>query len=360
MISTAKKFLLFFVVSSLFGCTFYFAWAWSKGLAENTALRTQVATLADQSKNTEAAIAVLRAKDESLAKARELESKNELNWKEQYLKSQEQVRKLEKDFTAQQTGSLNAKKTLRDALKRAEKAEKELKDKETIIASQWRRIERLETRGKSLDQENQNMQLEVKRQRESEKLEALQKVKQDANEGALRDQKKLSQEIQAKEKEFQKALKQKDEAIRELTVELHKSRENENRLKAELKKSGEKKEKPQKEFREWNAKVQELSQDAATAHYNLGVLYMRSGQHKNAVAEFKYALATNPSDASAHYNLAVILDAFLGDPKGAVEHYEAYMRLQPKAEDFQKVQYRVFKMRLQDTKGVGKDLGLQS
>lgn len=340
--STGRKFLLFFMISSLLGCSFYFAWAWSSVSRENAVVRSQLSSLTAQSKNTEEAVARLRRREEEASGAREIQSKNEQNLRESTMKALEQVKKLEEDNHSFKSRVEALQKSAAEAEKRVLKAEKELKGKEVIVESQWRRIERLETQTRSLDQEKHDFQVEAKRQKELRERE--EKGKQ-PDENEVEKTKETS-------KKNDELLRKKDREIEKLKSELKRSQKAEKKEKP----ASTKKPEAGKSFPEANRRIVELTQDAAVAHYNLGVMYMRSGQYENAQAEFQYALAINPADALAHYNLAVIQDAYLGNPKGAISHYETYMRLLPKAEDLKKVQYRIFQMRLQQEKGVGKDL----
>ncbi|MBI4432247.1 MAG: hypothetical protein HY592_02040 [Candidatus Omnitrophica bacterium] len=109
-----------------------------------------------------------------------------------------------------------------------------------------------------------------------------------------------------------------------------------------------------------NKKVEELEARNAVAHYNIGVLYVRMAQHKDAAEEFENAVRLSPKDALAHFNLAVLYDAHLSKPKLALPHYEAYIRLLPHATDKQEIQNRVLQMRLDEEAGVGRDLRLSA
>ena len=105
-----------------------------------------------------------------------------------------------------------------------------------------------------------------------------------------------------------------------------------------------------------NQTVQALSREAEVTHYNLGVLYTRLGQYREAATEFEYAIALNKNDGLAHYNLAVIYDAHLKEAKAAIPHYEAYIRLLPKASDASEVQQRLDRLRITDEITSGRDL----
>ncbi|MBI2094975.1 MAG: tetratricopeptide repeat protein [Candidatus Omnitrophica bacterium] len=103
-------------------------------------------------------------------------------------------------------------------------------------------------------------------------------------------------------------------------------------------------------------RMQHLSDEAAITHYNLGVLFMKQGRHTEAVNEFERTIRLNPSHAYAHYNLAVLHDAYLQNFDKAIGYYQDYIRLLPKASDAKKVEYRLFQLNLSKEAGLGKDL----
>jgi protein O-mannosyl-transferase len=66
----------------------------------------------------------------------------------------------------------------------------------------------------------------------------------------------------------------------------------------------------------------------ADAHYNLGVLLASRGSTDKAIAEFKDAIKYKPQQANAHYNLAVCLEN-QGKYAEAMPHWTAAAELQP-------------------------------
>jgi pentatricopeptide repeat protein len=49
----------------------------------------------------------------------------------------------------------------------------------------------------------------------------------------------------------------------------------------------------------------QIKPDLAGAHYNLGLAYVRSGMHREAIEAFKQAIRINPDFAEAHYSLGL-------------------------------------------------------
>jgi tetratricopeptide (TPR) repeat protein len=64
-----------------------------------------------------------------------------------------------------------------------------------------------------------------------------------------------------------------------------------------------------------------IKPDMALAHYNLAVVYEKSGMHKEAIEASKQAIRIKPGMALAHYNLGL---AYLSvnDRGSALEQYK--------------------------------------
>lgn len=80
-----------------------------------------------------------------------------------------------------------------------------------------------------------------------------------------------------------------------------------------------------------------LASEAERFHYNLGVVYTQNKDFDNAVTEFKTALAYNPKNAQAHYNLGIIFDDYFKDKENARYHYRTFLDLQPTSDDAEAV-----------------------
>jgi Flp pilus assembly protein TadD len=65
----------------------------------------------------------------------------------------------------------------------------------------------------------------------------------------------------------------------------------------------------------------------ATAWSELGVTLRQEGKFTDARAAYGQALASDAAYPSAHRNLGVLLDLYLGDPAAALPEFERYKEL---------------------------------
>lgn len=84
-----------------------------------------------------------------------------------------------------------------------------------------------------------------------------------------------------------------------------------------------------------------IRRKSATAHSNLGNLYLEEGKRADAAEEFAQAASLVPDDAAAHYNLAFVCDEYLYDPQIALTHYKKYLELAPDAADAAAVKQKI-------------------
>ena len=63
-----------------------------------------------------------------------------------------------------------------------------------------------------------------------------------------------------------------------------------------------------------------------TAAYNLGIALEDEGRHHEAFTAYAQALAVDPNNAEAHFNIAKLYER-AGDELAAVRHLRSYRRL---------------------------------
>jgi tetratricopeptide (TPR) repeat protein len=59
----------------------------------------------------------------------------------------------------------------------------------------------------------------------------------------------------------------------------------------------------------------------------LGILYRRTGRYEEARLIYETALETEPDNTSLHWNLAILHDTDLPDPRKALLHYQRYQQI---------------------------------
>ncbi len=84
-------------------------------------------------------------------------------------------------------------------------------------------------------------------------------------------------------------------------------------------------------------KTKSALQKQADSHFNMAVLYVRTGLHKEAEKEFLDILRLDSAAADVHYNLAILYDRYLKDKRSAVKHYKKYLAISPYSADAKQV-----------------------
>lgn len=293
----------------------------------------------------------------------------------------EQERKIAEHLATVSTVKM-ANETLQSEFRRQKELNEKMQDEINRLKSEISQKESRVAEAESIKAENRKMESEMKKmngeiavraKKLSEQIEAsedikarLEGLKRERSEWDLQRE-KLHNEIKAKAMTIERSeemlqglerkVKQAEEELkmaRGQSAALEKKLVEEARNRDRLAAESTKKLTVNLEFA--NKKIQDLAKETAVAHYNLGVLFMRQGQYKEAAGEFEYTVSLNPIDAFAHFNLAVLYDNYLDDPDRAVRHYEHYIRLLPDAGDAKKVEYRLFQIRLNEEAGIGEDL----
>jgi LysM repeat protein len=67
-------------------------------------------------------------------------------------------------------------------------------------------------------------------------------------------------------------------------------------------------------------------------HYLRGLGLASSFDHKGAIAAFEKALEVNPRSASAHFELALLLDKHENNPAATIYHFEKFLALKPNSD----------------------------
>jgi tetratricopeptide (TPR) repeat protein len=347
-----RKTLFFVTVASLMGVCFYFAWAWSRGAKDNAALRQQISVLASGYKNTEAAVSLLRQKEKKTESIRSVAQKDQKNLKASYVRALAQSQKLSQENLDLKARVEETKKAMEDAHKDAVAARNQFDVKDKLIALLNRRLHKLNISSRKLEEQKKLLAKELEKIRVEQKKAAL--TDKEASENG--DSSDLQAEI--------RDLKKKNKELMETVRQTEKEAQDSKRAVAALQESNKEYEvvlngaqKDLEVFQRSKEKIQRLEKETAVAHYNIGVLYMQQRQFRKAADEFEHALAINPADPLCHYNLAMLNDAYLGDAPKAIKHYEAYLKYSPQATDLQQVEYRIFQMRLELEKGLGREFG---
>lgn len=92
-----------------------------------------------------------------------------------------------------------------------------------------------------------------------------------------------------------------------------------------------------------------LVQETAKMHYNMATLFMQSKKYDEAVHEYQRAINLDPTDADAHYNLALVYDIYLNDQVAAIEQYKKCLECEPDYKNKKAIQERIVALALQET-----------
>ena len=189
-------------------------------------------------------------------------------------------------------------------------------------------------------------ELNARFKKQAEELKSVKRS--DALEAALADKKKALGQRDAALRARDNALAQRDEAQKKYDDLVLSTSRNISELKEKLKEVQVRLEKSEKslackddEISRLQAKLvignESLQQDRFTLAYNLGCIYKAAKQYEKAEQEFLKAESINPNDSNVHYNLGILYDDNLKDPKKARKHYELFLDLAPNDEDAQSV-----------------------
>ncbi len=214
----------------------------------------------------------------------------------------------------------------------------------------WGEVQKAELLRREQAKSNEDAGTEIKRlrdeiAREREKnLADSQKLLEQFNQ-ATKDRDKALQEAQELKKRFTDEREMSavaNEDLNKLRIEVARLRKEKEEAAARLN-EGLKKQKQAYDTRVLSleaalAKAQDrLRQESERYHYNLGVVHTQNKEFDSAVSEFKTALAHNPRNAQAYYNLGIIFDDYFKDKENARYNYRRFLELEPNSDDAESV-----------------------
>ena len=82
-------------------------------------------------------------------------------------------------------------------------------------------------------------------------------------------------------------------------------------------------------------------------HFVLGKSRVNAMDYAGAVEAFGESLEANPHSAAAHFQLACLFDQKESDPAAAIYHYQEFLRLNPKADNAEVIQQRIYSCKQQ-------------
>ena len=97
-----------------------------------------------------------------------------------------------------------------------------------------------------------------------------------------------------------------------------------------------------KKFADLARHDRKLVKETADMHYNLGVSFIKSQEFERAVREFNQVIELKPDDADAHYNLGYIYAEHLVDRPTAIKHFKDYLAYAKDAKDRDWVKKYIF------------------
>lgn len=84
--------------------------------------------------------------------------------------------------------------------------------------------------------------------------------------------------------------------------------------------------------------VGRLTQELSNTYFDLGVACTELKAYPNAINAFEKSLALNPLNAQAHAHLGLLYKHVQNDPEKASQHLQAYLQLNPNADDRQELE----------------------
>ena len=73
-----------------------------------------------------------------------------------------------------------------------------------------------------------------------------------------------------------------------------------------------------------------MTQELADTHFNMGIMFSKRREFRQAAKEFRKVIELKPSDPDAHYNLGIIYAEHLPNRQKAIELFRKYLTVSPK------------------------------
>ena len=82
-------------------------------------------------------------------------------------------------------------------------------------------------------------------------------------------------------------------------------------------------------------------------HFVLGKSRVNAMDFQGAIEAFEQSLEANPHSATAHFELGWLYDEKTSDPAAAIYHYQAYLKLNPNADNADVIKQRIYRCKQQ-------------
>jgi len=148
----------------------------------------------------------------------------------------------------------------------------------------------------------------------------------------------VNSRLETEKEKLQSAIDESKKALTKKEDELEKAKISLDRLEKKVIQEGSsRKNIYEKESTELKSKISSLEEtlkkERGLYHYNLAVAFTQAKLFDEAIDAYEKSLSFDPNNADAHYNLGLLYTSARGIPERALEHYQAYLKLKPDAED---------------------------
>ena len=247
----------------------------------------------------------------------------------------EKIKSLEKELKSAVESQTAAEVKQKDA-------EDALKEERVVHKAQDKKIKALEKKFKS---EEKKLQLKQTRAEADKKKIELKAKKLEEKSKA----KKLAAELKRVKKEFADTRSELKKEIAGLKKEKSRLAVDEKYARRAQRAAERKEEQVRKRVDEVTAK---LNKERLDMHYNLAVVFDKSGMYRDAEREYLKCLDLKPDDAGVYYNLGILYDDKLKKKHKAFEYYTRFLELRPMGDESMYVRDWLFKLEQENRLGM--------